>query len=241
MPGDPFENPVWNALHSVHSGLAVGDRTAVAYPADVAPFAALADTRHSDLVPLEPLIAPGDHVYIIGAEPQPTKNLRVGPVVPCLQMFLNVSPTVASSSDSPASLWPQSCENIPPILRMTPADAPDMVALTDLAFPGFFRPRTYAMGTYYGVRLDGQLVAMAGERLAVDEYRELSAVCTHPNHVGRGYARRLMHRLIRDHAEAGLKSYLHVRTNNSRAIPIYERMGFAAARTVTVWPIFHRQ
>ena len=94
------------------------------------------------------------------------------------------------------------------ILRMTPEDAPAMVALTDLAFPGFFRPRTDAMGAYYGIRVNGELVAMAGERLAVPGLSEISAVCTHPAHTGKGYARLLMNRLLKDHASADLKSFL---------------------------------
>ncbi len=66
------------------------------------------------------------------------------------------------------------------IVRLGREDGPAMVALTDIAFPGFFRAKTYLMGTYYGIRVEGQLVAMAGERLAPTGYREISAVCTHP-------------------------------------------------------------
>jgi predicted GNAT family acetyltransferase len=120
---------------------------------------------------------------------------------------------------------------------MKPEDAPDMVALTDLAFPEFFRARTYEVGTYYGIRIDNELVAMAGERLAVPGFREISAVVTHPEHLGKGYATLLMNRLLNDHADVGLKSFLHVKEQNSRAIAIYRRMGFVTLQSVALWPV----
>src|SRR5260370_438930 len=111
---------------------------------------------------------------------------------------------------------------------MKPEDEPDMVALTDLAFPGFFRARTYEMGTYYGIRINNELVAMAGERLAVPGFREISAVVTHPEHAGKGYATLLMNRLLHDHAAVGLQSFLHVKEQNPRAIAIYRRIGLVS-------------
>jgi predicted GNAT family acetyltransferase len=91
------------------------------------------------------------------------------------------------------------------------------------------------MGAYYGIRIGGGLVAMAGERLAIPGYRELSV--THPAHTGKGYATVLMHRLLRDHASANLKSFLHVSQRNSRAIVLYQRMGFVSVNSVSLWPI----
>ncbi len=101
-----------------------------------------------------------------------------------------------------------------------------MVALTDVAFPGYFRPRTYILGRYFGIEIDGQLIAMAGERLALPGYREISAVCTHPAHTGKGYAATLIQHLMRIHAAAGLRSFLHVSQSNQRAIALYERLGY---------------
>jgi ribosomal protein S18 acetylase RimI-like enzyme len=189
----------------------------------------MANANHSDLSPLAELLAPAERVYLIGAQPQATKNLQVGPALDCFQMLL------------PAALHANAAANAAPtdtpILRMTPEDAPAMVALTDLAFPGFFRPRTHEMGTYYGIRINDELVAMAGERLAVPGFHEISAVVTHPAHTGKGYATLLMNRLLQDHAAAGLKSFLHVSERNSRAIAIYQRMGFVVLRSFALWPI----
>jgi GNAT superfamily N-acetyltransferase len=226
MPAEPFFNLVWNALQTVHANFAVKNSRAARYPADVVPYAALADPSHADLSPLADLLAPDDRVYLIGPQPAPTRLLEIGPPLDCFQMLFPAhspsEPTVATT---------------PAIQRMIAADAPDMVALTDLAFPGFFRPRTHEMGTYYGIRINDQLVAMVGERLAIPGYREISAVVTHPAHTGKGYATQLMQRLLHDHASANLKSFLHVSQKNSRAIALYRRMSFVTVNSVSLWPI----
>lgn len=227
MSTGPFSNLVWNALQTVHANFAVKNSAAARYPADVVPYAALADPTHADLSPLEGLLAPDDRVYLIGPKPAPTRLLGIGQPLDCFQMLF------------PAQLPPATAvPDNPPILRMTANDAPDMVALTDVAFPGFFRPRTHEMGAYCGIRIGSELVAMAGERLAIPGYIELSAVVTHSAHTGKGYATLLMHRLLRDHTAANQKSFLHVSQKNSRAIALYHRIGFVTVNSVSLWPIF---
>jgi predicted GNAT family acetyltransferase len=107
-----------------------------------------------------------------------------------------------------------------------------MVALTDLAFPGFFRPATHRMGSYVGVRVQGRLVAMAGERLRLEGYPELSGICTHPQHRGKGLAAGLIGHLVGAHRRDGLTSWLHVGAPNSRAIELYVRLGFERVRNL---------
>jgi len=105
-------------------------------------------------------------------------------------------------------------------------DSADMLELTALTKPGPFGPRTHELGYYVGIRDGGKLVAMAGERLKVPGYTEVSAVCTHPDHLGKGYAGTLMTEVMRCIRERGETAFLHVRGDNSRAIAIYERLGF---------------
>jgi predicted GNAT family acetyltransferase len=107
-----------------------------------------------------------------------------------------------------------------------------MVALTDIAFPGFFRSRTCAMGSYYGVRSEGELIAMGGERLTLDGYPEISGVCTHPAHRGKGLAASLIWEVVRKHRRDGDVSWLHVNAENHNAIELYKRMGFNTVRKV---------
>jgi ribosomal protein S18 acetylase RimI-like enzyme len=230
MPEDLLVDSVWNALHTVHAHFALRNGSAVRYPANVVPFAAMANAEHSDLSPLANLLAPSERVYLVGAQPQPAKNLEVGPPLDCFQMLFAAAPPANHAANHAA-------KTDAAILRMTTQDAPAMVALTDLAFPGFFRARTHEMGTYYGIRTHGELVAMAGERLAVPGFCEISGVVTHPAHAGKGYATLLMTRLLQDHAAVGLKSFLHVSEGNLRAIAIYKRMGFVVLRSVALWPV----
>jgi predicted GNAT family acetyltransferase len=106
------------------------------------------------------------------------------------------------------------------------ADAAAMNALKAIAFPGLFGMRTAEMGRYRGICVDGDLVAMAGERLAVPGHREVSAICTHPAHLGRGYAQQLTREATAAILDDGDIAFLHVADGNGAAIHIYEQLGF---------------
>ena len=112
------------------------------------------------------------------------------------------------------------------ILQLGTKDSADMMELTTLTKPGPFGTRTHELGYYVGIRDQGKLVAMAGERLKVPGHTEVSAVCTHPDHLGKGYAGTLMLEVMRAIRERGETPFLHVRSDNTRAIALYERLGF---------------
>jgi len=112
------------------------------------------------------------------------------------------------------------------ILKLGDKDSPDMLELTALTKPGPFGTRTHELGSYVGIRDHGKLIAMAGERLKVPGHTEVSAVCTHPDHLGKGYAGALMLEVMRGIRDRGETPFLHVRSDNLRAIALYERLGF---------------
>jgi len=118
------------------------------------------------------------------------------------------------------------------IEELGPKDSPEMVELAHLTKPGPFGTRTHELGTYLGIRREGKLVAMAGERLKVPGYTEVSAVCTHPAHTGKGYARVLMMQVMEGIRRRGEIPFLHVRQDNTRAVELYERLGFRTRRVV---------
>jgi GNAT superfamily N-acetyltransferase len=226
LPEELFANPVWHALKTRHRRFAVSAGDACRYPSDVAPFVAVAEPSLAALESLRSLLVPGEQVWIADAKFPQWPELVWETSLECLQMVL---------PDEVIPPGPNGAE----ILPLTCADAADMVALTDLAFPGFFRVRTCEMGRYYGVRAGGgraggELISMSGERIMLDGYPEVSGVCTHPAHRGNGYAASLMWQVIREQRSEGQIPWLHVSAGNTHAIELYLRMGFIEARR-QVW------
>jgi ribosomal protein S18 acetylase RimI-like enzyme len=220
LPASLFLNPVWSSLETRHRHFAIERGAARRYPAAVAPFVAVAEPSASALRDLRELMVPSESVWIIGAGYPFGDGFVVEQVIECPQMILPENVHPASPADD--------------VLKMTEGDAGAMVGLTDIAFPGFFRVRTCQMGTYYGVREGGELIAMGGERMMPGAYTELSGVCTHPAYRGKGLASRLIWQLVRDHRRDGVVSWLHVTSTNTKAIDLYKSMGFETVRQVTV-------
>lgn len=217
LPADLFTDPVWHALNSRHSHLAIIEGDARRYPVNVAPFATLAKPTEMALWELHSLLAPGEYVWLFGTHYPPLPELRNEGTLECVQMVLTREIVTKPSTVQ--------------LQLLSEADADAMVALTDVAFPGFFRSHTYQMGSYYGAWLDsrdesGQLIAMSGERITLDGYTEISGVCTHPDHRGKGLAASLIARVAQDHVAAGIVSFLHVAATNTHAIELYRRLGF---------------
>lgn len=226
LPENLFANPVWHALQTKHRHFAVSAGDACRYPANVAPFAAVAVPTASALQSLHSLLAPGEYVWLIGESYPSVPGLACEANLDCLQMVL------------PEEITPP--DPIPEIVPLTDTNAPEMVALTDIAFPGFFRSRTSEMGSYYGIRSGGELIAMGGERLTLDGYPEISGVCTHPAHRGKGHASNLIWQVVRKHRREGAVSWLHVSAENHHTIELYLRMGFTVVRKVKLHRISRR-
>jgi len=210
-----YENLIWRALSGTQVPLSMGNdrarRFAPAYP----PMMGFAEGGNPDFQSLAAHCAPGDTFYVSewrGAAPAGWTLVADG------SMF--------------AMAWrapePHIDEDLH-VTRLGPSHAAQMVALAALVQPGPYANDPMAMGEWHGVIEDGQLVAMAGERLHVDALREVSGVCTLPDYRGRGYARGLMEIVIRSQLRRGLKPFLHVSTANVAARALYERMGFAKA------------
>lgn len=220
LPEHLFANPAWNALQTQHRHLALSSGNACRYPSDVAPFAALASPTPSAMQQLRSLLEPGESVWIIGESYPHISGIHFETTLECLQMVL---PEEIKPPEPASEIVPLSC-----------ASASEMVALTDLAFPGFFRPRTCEMGSYYGIRSGNNLIAMGGERLTLTGYPEISGLCTHPGHRGKSYAANLIWHLVRQHRRSGLTSWLHVGAANQHAIDLYLRLGFITVRKVVL-------
>lgn len=209
-----LENPIWAALNSAQQHFNIPTGAARRYPADVAPFCAVAEQG----VPLsaEDLAGVGDGYYFLGAMPMLPAGWSLQPLSGVLQMVYEGGPVAAPDASA---------------VRVLASDDPAMVELTNIAFPGYFRPRTGEMGKYAGIHDEGgRLVALSGERMDLGHLREVSAVCTHPDFTGRGYARRLVEFIMFGMQQQGVRPMLHVGAANARAQALYRSMGYVATR-----------
>lgn len=218
-----FENPLWSALTGEQQRFATRHGQAARFPAEVLRFSAVEDNTPAALHGLAALLAPGERTYLFvtGAPPAAIPELNVEGVLSGLQMI------------GPEGNLPSAPESQQPRIReLGLHDVPSMLELIAKAFPGYFFRRTIELGSYYGIWSDGELVAMAGERLRFDRYVEISALCTHPAHTGKGYAAALIAHLMHAHRGAGRRSFLHLAASNERARALYERLGFSVIRRV---------
>lgn len=221
---DPLDNPVWHSLTTQHASLAITAGSAAKYPPQVAPFAAVAEGARSTALQLANLMGNDELVYLVGVAPDQPPGWLLETKKPCLQMVCEGLPAQVGG---------------PMLLAMDERHCDDMLALTALVFPGFFRAQTLDMGRYLGIYDGSRLAAMAGERMRLDGFQEISAVCTHPDYTGRGYAQRLMAQLCRDCRARGMTPFLHVYPDNERAIGVYHRLGFVERTTLPLWSLRH--
>ncbi len=216
-----LDNPFWSSLRTRHAAIAVRAGDALRYPPEYAPFLGIAheDVSSDDL---KLLIAPGESVYLIGVVPKAAPGFRLQAYGPLAQMVREKPLDVEDGPDMPP---------------LGDSDREDVLALTALVYPHYFRARTMDMGMYFGIRCEGRLAAIIGERLGTHEATEMSAICTHPDFLGLGYARRLTAMLTNRTLEAGRLPFLHVSYENARAKALYERMGYRLRADVGFWSL----
>jgi len=216
MPAHPLDNPVWTALTTAQAHLAQASALARSFPPDIGPLAGFdAPTREAyeslgELFPTDGVAA----LALDGAQDAPPKLPPMWSLVelaPMLQMIYTDCKLPQPSRE---------------FIELTAADAAEMLALATLTKPGPFGIRTRELGDYIGIRREGKLVAMAGERMRAPGFTEVSAVCTHPDHLGRGYATGLMVEIMQRILTRGETPFLHVRSQNSHAIDLYRRLGY---------------
>jgi ribosomal protein S18 acetylase RimI-like enzyme len=208
-----LDSPFWTCLATRHAPIALGGALARRYPPEISLLAGLSGIAPENVAALESLVDVGDDVGLVGAHlpvlPESWETLYASELTQMLRT--ERSPLPEGDAD---------------VVVLGPSDVPEMLALVELTHPGPFRRRTIELGTYIGIRERGRLVAMAGERTWIGDFREVSAVCTHPEAQGRGYARVLIGRVVNRMLRAGQTPFLHVESKNEIAIDVYRRLGF---------------
>ena len=217
-----LDNPFWSALDSIHRDIALRVGDVARYPADFAPFLGVASPDALPAEALERLVAQAESVYLLG----------VAPAAPAGWMLQAFRPLAQMVCDTPLAT-----AGGPEIVPLGPAQRDEVLALTALVYPHYFRSRTVELGRYFGIYEDGRLAAMIGERVGSADSREMSAICTHPDFTGRGYARQLTAWLTNQTLTHGVQPFLHVSRENTRALQLYEHLGYRVRRDIGFWSL----
>jgi predicted GNAT family acetyltransferase len=213
-----LDRPVWASLtHQPQWG--VGDERARRFKADVNRFAATPDESPASLAALAALVQAGDDMVYLAQVPP----LALPPELVAVKEAQGVQMLATRMLATDAEVQP-----------LGDADAPEMLALATLTEPGPFLARTHTMGRFVGIRIDGRLAAMAGERMRFPGHVEVSGVCTHPDFRGRGLARRLSAAVTADIQRRGGQPFLHAWATNTAAITLYEGLGFVTRAAVNI-------
>jgi len=213
-----LDRPVWASLqHQPH--WCIGDARARRFRPDIHGFAATADEASDSLAALAGLVgAAGDSVYL----------LQVPPIAVPEEL------EVVKAADGVQMVATRRLQPDDDVVVLGDGDANEMLALATLTEPGPFFARTHTMGRFIGVRIDGRLAAMAGERMRFPGHVEVSGVCTHPDFRGQGLAWRLSAAVAADIQQRGDTPFLHAWTTNTAAISLYEGLGFVVRAPVHV-------
>lgn len=210
----PLDRPVWNSLSSGWAALAQGDDRARRLDPLHGPFAATTDDDPDSLAALAALVPADGELWMVGPDAlTPPPGVTVGRTATLAQM---VAPSITPATTPPPAWVP-----------LDERDAAEMLDLALLTKPGPFRSHTHRLGRFIGVRAEGRLVAMAGERMRLPGFTEVSGVCTHPDWRGRGLAGALMRIVAQAMLDRGETPFLHAYAAHDRTIALYRSLGFA--------------
>jgi ribosomal protein S18 acetylase RimI-like enzyme len=219
-----LKNPAWNALNTGNKNLSNGTDRVKYFSPDVSPFAGLVENSQENFEVLFNITPFDSPISIFSNEELVVPEYwKVTRRIHGLQM-------IYKKADAPVV-------NTNEIVPLNEKNVPQMLQLTRLTNPGPFVERTISFGNYKGIFDGERLVAMAGWRLHINDYIEISAVCTLPTYTGRGYARQLMINQIHKIHEEGCIPFLHVRSDNTRAINVYKNLGFERGEDITIFII----
>jgi ribosomal protein S18 acetylase RimI-like enzyme len=216
----PLDQPIWSALTTRQKDLAEGGGRARRFPPAIGPFGDLVDMSPQSFADLGALMS-GSEISVLF-----TSDAVTAPD--------DFKVLLADTGEQMVGTPAQSALTGAEVITLGAADVPDMMALVELTKPGPFGLRTRELGTFLGIRIDGQLVAMTGERMKPGNYTEMTAVCVHPSHRGRGYAQALLGAVARQIVARGEIPFLHVFSSNESAIALYRRQGMEIRRRLHV-------
>ncbi len=216
-----LDNPVWYSLAESHIKLAVVHNNTHFYNPDYCAFGAFNEipntaedlVRYSNLVP---------SFFIFGEKPNIPESLQLKDELPCLQMIVRDKILIPYTNK---------------IVKLDERHREALLRLVKIVYPEYFKSKTADLGNYYGIFKNNQLIALTGERMQMDIFTEVSAVITHPEHTGKGYAQQLVAHTANAIFEQNKTPFLHVAKTNIAAIKLYEKLGFETRREISIWNI----
>ena len=213
-----LDRPIWSALTQNQAGFAQVAGPARRYPEDMARFAATEDLSPASIAALAPLFPPQGALALFEATDVTPPRLNPG-----LDVLRRATVLQMVAGDTPVAPGPA-------FTPLGEADVADMLELVARTNPGPFAAGTHRLGRYLGLRQAGKLVAMAGERMRLAGFTEISAVCTAPELRGQGLGARAVAALVALIRAEGAVPFLHVFADNAPAIALYEKLGFTLRR-----------
>ncbi|MCD0471759.1 GNAT family N-acetyltransferase [Flavobacterium sp. JAS] len=216
-----LDNPVWSSLSETHAEFAIDYNGTKFYNPDYCPFGGFAEpdsvleagNQYANLT---------ESFFIVGEKPVIANSLKIVKELVCLQMIVRDPIELQTDSE---------------IVTLTEKHNEELLYLINLVQPGYFKTKTPLLGSYYGIFKENQLIAVTGERMKMNDFTEVSAIITHPDHTGKGYAKQLIKHCVNSILSQNKTPYLHVVESNIGAIKLYEKLGFVTRRKISFWNI----
>ena len=226
MPDEnKLDNPIWHSLSETHKNLAIDYGTIKFYYPDYCPFGGFTeiDTTANAISEYAKL---SSNFFIFGEKPNIPENLLLKNELVCLQMIIYNKIDFAVVDE---------------IVLLEEKHLEAILGLVKIVYPEYFKRETASLGNYFGIFKNNQLIAITGERIRMDGFIEVSAVITHPNHTGKGYAKQLVAHTVNTIIDKKNTPFLHVSEANFGAVKLYEKLGFKTRRKISLWNIIKNE
>ncbi len=214
-----LDNPVWFSLDETHKDFSIDYGNLKCYDPCYCPFGGICNNINA-ANEIDEYAKINNDFFIVGEKPHFNIELQLKRELICLQMILH---------------HPIDLQNQESIVKLNGIYEEALFHLVNLVQPGYFRSGTSRLGDYYGIIKNGSLVAAAGERMKMNRFTEVSAIVTHPEHRGKGYAKELIAHVVNKIFLQNKIPYLHVAETNFDAISLYEKLGFMTRRKISLW------
>ncbi|MEP6676943.1 MAG: GNAT family N-acetyltransferase [Ferruginibacter sp.] len=217
-----LDNPVWHAIAETHRHFGIDAENTKFYRPDYCPFGGIIKAENTS-APITEYAALIDNFFIIGEQqPEISDSLQLKTELLGVQMIIYQKINFPITEE---------------IVKLNKEKYAELTDLVNLVQPGYFKNKTMLLGNYYGIIKNGQLIAASGERMQLNKYIEVSAVVTHPDHTGKGYAKQLVSHTVSKIFDQDKIPFLHAAATNTGAIQLYEKLGFHLRRKMSFWNI----